>query len=411
MTLDAAVPDFETVAMMFEEIEPMIAEVISIGDELTCGQRLDTNSQWLAERLGELGVRVMFHTTVGDDLAANVRVFREAIDRADIIVVSGGLGPTADDLTRQALANTIGVPLVQDDAALAHIESLFAKRKRPMPPANVIQAQFPKGSRVVPNPHGSAPGIDLTIERGGRSPSRAFCLPGVPAEMKEMWSGTVACAIAAMQPEPRLIHHKRIKCFGVGESDLEAMLPDLIARDREPLVGITVSKATITLRVTASGPTVAACEEAMQPTIDTIHACLGDLIFGYENDELEHSVARLLVAKQKTLATLEGVTGGLIATWLNNVPEIHSLYRGGAMLHQMTKLSDDAIDSLFGTVDYVLWVSDVGADNMVSVGVRDARGWKSQPTPYAGHPDILKARVAKGGLNMLRLMLPVVSST
>ena len=150
----------------------MRAEIISIGDELTTGQRLDTNSQWLAERLLEIGVPVAFHTTVGDQLADNVLVFRQACERADIVVATGGLGPTADDLTRHALAELAGVPLVQDDASLAHIKALFARRKREMPPANVVQAQFPQGSRPIPNPHGTAPGIDIAIPRAGRQARR-----------------------------------------------------------------------------------------------------------------------------------------------------------------------------------------------------------------------------------------------
>src|SRR5205807_6086673 len=166
----------------------MRAEIISIGDELTTGQRLDTNSQWLAERLLEIGVPVAFHTTVGDQLADNVLVFRQACERADIVVATGGLGPTADDLTRQALADLVGVPLVQDDASLAHIKALFARRKREMPPANVVQAQFPQGSRPIFNPNGSALGIDMAIPRTAVRPARFFALPGVPAEMKEMWA-------------------------------------------------------------------------------------------------------------------------------------------------------------------------------------------------------------------------------
>ena len=137
----------------------MRAEIISIGDELTSGQRLDTNSQWLAERLLEIGVPVAFHTTVGDQLADNVLVFRQACERADVVVATGGLGPTADDLTRQALADLAGIPLVQDEASLAHIKALFARRKREMPPATVVQALFPQGSQPIFNPNGSAPGI------------------------------------------------------------------------------------------------------------------------------------------------------------------------------------------------------------------------------------------------------------
>src|SRR5438034_2736805 len=231
----------------------MRAEIISIGDELTTGQRLDTNSQWLAERLLEIGVPVAFHTTVGDQLADNVLVFREACERAEIIVATGGLGPTADDLTRQALAELAGVPPFQDDASLAHIKALFARRKREMPPANVAQAQFPQGSRPIFNPHGSAPGIDMSVARGRDKPTRIFALPGVPAEMKEMWAASVGPAIQSLLGVKKTIAHYRIKCFGIGESDLEAMLPNLIARDRYPTVGITVSQATITLRVTAKG--------------------------------------------------------------------------------------------------------------------------------------------------------------
>ena len=130
----------------------MRAEIIAIGDEMTTGQRLDTNSQWLAERLLEIGVPVAFHTTVGDTLADNVLVFRQACERADIVVATGGLGPTADDLTRQALAQLAGVPLVQDDASLEHIKALFARRKREMPPTNLIQAQFPQGAPADPQP-------------------------------------------------------------------------------------------------------------------------------------------------------------------------------------------------------------------------------------------------------------------
>src|SRR3972149_3750647 len=153
----------------------MRAEIIAIGDELSTGQRLDTNSQWLAERLTELGVDVMFHTTVGDELEANVAVFRAAIDRADVVISTGGLGPTADDLTREAVAAATGGELVQDGAALEHIRSLFTRRGYgSMPERNVVQALFPRGSRPIANPHGTAPGIDMTIPRECCAPRRLF---------------------------------------------------------------------------------------------------------------------------------------------------------------------------------------------------------------------------------------------
>ena len=143
----------------------MHAEILAIGDEITSGQTLDTNSQWLSQRLEELGVRVLYHTTVGDELAPCAEVFRQAIDRADLVVATGGLGPTADDLTRQALAQATGRELQLDPEALEHIRGMFARRGRPMPPQNELQAMFPAGSRVVRNPHGTAPGIDLEVPR------------------------------------------------------------------------------------------------------------------------------------------------------------------------------------------------------------------------------------------------------
>jgi len=135
---------------------------------------------------------------------------------------------------------------------MAHIKDLFARRKREMPERNKLQALFPRGSQVIPNAEGTAPGIDFTIPRAGKSPTRVFALPGVPAEMFTMWNDSVRPALTAAQPSRRIICHRRIKCFGVGESDLEAMLPDMIRRQREPLVGITVHGATITLRITVS---------------------------------------------------------------------------------------------------------------------------------------------------------------
>ncbi|MGC3970658.1 MAG: CinA family nicotinamide mononucleotide deamidase-related protein [Pirellulales bacterium] len=310
----------------------MRAEIISIGDELTSGQRLDTNSQWLSQRLGELGVETAYHTTVADDQEANTRVFREAMDRADVVISTGGLGPTADDLTRDVLAAAVGKPLVLDEASLRHIEALFARRARAMPERNKVQAYFPEASRVIPNPQGTAPGIDVDVPRAGRTPSRVFALPGVPAEMKEMWAATVGPAIQAMQPEARIIRHRRIKCFGVGESDLEQMLPDLIRRGRVPSVGITVHEATITLRITAAGRDEAECRAAMEPTAQTIYECLGELVFGEEDDELQDAVVRLLARRDLTLAVAEWGTSGLITEWLHELPDVERYVLGATVV-------------------------------------------------------------------------------
>jgi nicotinamide-nucleotide amidase len=311
----------------------MHAEVLAIGDEITSGQTLDTNSQWLSQRLEELGVAVHYHSTVGDQLAACTAVFRQAIERADLVVATGGLGPTADDLSRDALSEATGRPLQADADALASIRGMFARRNRPMPPQNQRQAMFPAGSRVVPNPHGTAPGIDLEVPRAGRPACRVFCLPGVPAEMIEMWHGSIAPAIAAMLGhDRRIICRRRIHCFGAGESQIESMLPDLIRRGRQPEVGITASKATITLRVAAAGRTPEECAAAMAPTLATIRQCLGALVFGEEEDQLQDAVVRSLLQRGKTLATAEVGTAGLVAEWLAAADGAADVFRGGLVL-------------------------------------------------------------------------------
>jgi len=395
----------------------MIGEVVAIGDELTTGVRLDTNSQWIAQQLGDLGVQVRFHTAVGDELAPLVEVFRIAAARADVVVCTGGLGPTADDLTREALAQCAGVDLHRDEEVFAHIRGIYARRKRPMPERNVVQAMFPAGGRVIPNPHGTAPGIDMELPAGQSHHGRVFALPGVPAEMKQMWQATVAPAILQMiaPEERRVIRHRRLKCFGVGESDLEAMLPDLIARDYYPRVGITVSKATITLRVTAREATEAACLAAMEPTIAEMRNCLGDLIFGEEDDELQHVVGRLLAETNLTLATAEQFTGGLLASWLADIPELGDIFRAGRLLPSIPKLGEAGVRNLALEL-----ANDSGADAAIVVGTCDDPSADAGVVHYAcaigdqvalrtarniGHPDIRKPRVAKAALDLLRKQL------
>jgi nicotinamide-nucleotide amidase len=419
----------------------MRAEIIAIGDELTSGQRLDTNSQWLSQRLGEIGIPVAFHTTVGDDLENNIAVFRTAIDRAEIVVATGGLGPTADDLTRDAIAAAAGVELVQDDAALAHIRNLFARRKREMPERNKLQAQFPRGSRVVPNPDGTAPGIDLTVPRSCGPPCRVIALPGVPAEMFAMWNETVAPALRAGQSEKRVICHRRIKCFGVGESDLEAMLPDMIRRKREPLVGITVSGATITLRITTSGPNEAACRKAMEPTVNQIREVLGVLVFGEEDDELEHAVVRLLQERSRSVAVAEWATDGLISQWLAEAAVGSGCLRSGIVVSDTKTLkrlfnieiaaknaaSPEAATAMARAVqqitgaDYGLGVAafptsgpelpiaatahNIDVSGTLHVALASGENVRVKSFPIATHPSITKTRSAKQALNMLRLAL------
>jgi len=282
----------------------MHAEVIAIGDELTSGQRLDTNSRWMAAELGVIGVPVGFHTTVPDTMDAGIEAFRLAASRAALVVVTGGLGPTADDLTRDVLAAVADAPLDLSSDSLATVESRFARRGMPMPESNRRQAMFPRGSRIIPNPEGTAPGIDIDLPRPAGGRCRVFALPGVPAEMKTMWKATVEPAVLEMLPDRATIVQRRIKCFGAGESAVEAMLPDIVRRGRDPLVGITAHEATITLRIAARGRDEAECLARMAPTEATIRTCLGTIVYGVEDDEVRRPRVVVERAEASTVAAV-----------------------------------------------------------------------------------------------------------
>ncbi len=412
----------------------MNAEVIAIGDEIVAGQLVDTNSAWLSQRLEELGYRVGFHTVVGDELEPLAAVFRQAIERSEVVVATGGLGPTADDLTRDALALATGRPLALEPQALEHICGLFARRGRSMPEQNRRQALFPQGSRVVPNPQGTAPGIELTVPRAGRPDCRVFALPGVPAEMHEMWQAHVVPRLSPGAGSGRVIFHHRLKCFGAGESQIEAMLPDLVRRGRSPRVGITASQATITLRVSAEGPDQTACRAAIEPTLTTIRRCLGELVFGQDEDELHDVVLRQLEQAGQTLATAEWGTSALLTQWLAGARTTAGPYLGGlvaagdklprplAALAGTHPTAPDAGGGAWATMAAQHLRLDFGAtyglavqgDRLLPEAKKPPRAFIALAGPQrvathtirlATHPATMQAYLAKSALNLLRLEL------
>ncbi|MCA9097283.1 MAG: competence/damage-inducible protein A, partial [Planctomycetaceae bacterium] len=190
----------------------MFAEIIAIGTELTTGAKLDTNSQWLSQELAAIGIEVIYHTAVADNLDANLQVLKNATDRTQLVIITGGLGPTLDDLTREVIAQLLGVPLVLDEESLAIIQGMFARRQRPMPERNRIQAMFPAGSEVIPNPRGTAPGIWAKIERTDRPSTNIAALPGVPTEMKGMFREGVVPRLQELGVGGKSILSHRINC-------------------------------------------------------------------------------------------------------------------------------------------------------------------------------------------------------
>lgn len=409
------------------------AEIISIGDEMIRGARLDTNTQWICRRLAEIGVDVQFHTTVGDTLSHNTDVFRIAVRRADIVVATGGLGPTRDDLTREAIAESLGRPLTLDAGSLEHIEAMFSRRGREMPERNNVQAMFPIGAHPIVNPQGTAPGIDVVATREDGTESRIFALPGVPAEMKTMFDDSVSPAILSTYGNSKQIRHSVMKFFGVGESDMEQRLGEMIARDRQPRVGITVSSATISLRISAMADTVEACDEMIVATRQEILDRVGELHFGDgESFEQQHAVDEHLQKTGKRLAVIELGRAAPLGNWFAALGDSPA-FAGGLSLGNLTDLCrltdvqdngdhDETLKNCFDVVccrfdaDWILLVNPYPSLESpdgkslraaeVTFTVRDPNArFHSLTDSLGGHPSIVHPRIAKAALMFLRRCL------
>ncbi len=417
----------------------MKAEIIAIGSELTGGAKLDTNSQWLSRQLTDLGIVVHFHTTVADDLAENVAVLRIAVGRADVVLITGGLGPTLDDLTREAMAALTDVPLEPHEPSLAVITEMFTSRGRTMPDRNRVQAMFPAGSDPLPNPVGTAPGIWMEVPRDGvpsdeeREPCRIAAMPGVPSEMYRMFDTQVRPRLPV---SGRVIRRARLNCFGIGESHTEQLLGDLTARGRDPEIGITAHEATITLRITAHGANDDECDQKLRAASASIRRLLGPHVFGIEDEELQHVIVRQLNDAGKTLATVESGTGGLLSHWLTDVRDFDRCYSGGLVLptvaSQQRELDiDPALFVAEGAVSETVagelatrCRARLGAD--FGIAITDDRGAEAVkhpslpaavvamatandvhvlPVQRIGNRAIHRSRTVKSALNLLRLHL------
>lgn len=327
------------------------AALIAIGDELTMGQTLDTNSRWLSDRLLALGIEPIEHTTVPDDPAQIAAAITRLAQWTDLVITTGGLGPTPDDRTRQALASALRDELIEDPRALEQIQTWFDARGVPMTPTNRIQAQRPSTATCIPNTSGTAPGLSATLGTDASTSTRIVCLPGPPRELHPMFeliAGTLT------SPADRVIATRTLHCFGLGESAVALQLGDLLDRDRNPVVGTTASLGVVSCRLRYQGPADGA-QRALDQTESAIRARLGHTVFGAADESLASVVLDLLRARSATLAVVESCTGGLLGGALTAIPGSSDAFVGGlitytnTLKHELAGV-DEAIIAAHGAV-------------------------------------------------------------
>jgi nicotinamide-nucleotide amidase len=293
----------------------VIAEILATGEEIRSGALADTNSATIAAELEQAGAAVARIGAVGDDLAMLVAVLREIGSRADVAVVTGGLGPTVDDLSAEAAAAAAGVELHYDDAAMASIEDFFRRRNRPMNPSIRKQALVPRGADILFNPVGTAPGFSVGIGR-----CRFFFLPGVPFEMKRMLADHVLPRLDAMQGgrrEHRIVH--TLSCYGLTESLTGERLHGIAEAVPGVLLGLRAKFPEIQVKLYAAGPDEGEVRARLERAADWARQRLGDIVFSESGEPMAAAVGGLLRARGATLAVAESCTGGLIAHWLTEI--------------------------------------------------------------------------------------------
>jgi nicotinamide-nucleotide amidase len=402
----------------------MFAEIIAIGSELTSGSKLDTNSQWLSRELEALGWTVTRHLTISDDMASIVNEFQQSSRRANVVLITGGLGPTLDDITRDALAEAFGQKLVRDDESLRQIETLFKVRGRVMPERNQRQADRPEHAVALPNSCGTAPGVLMRVARPDGGECLFAAMPGVPAEMRPMFENQIRPQL----PGSGMVLCRRVlRSFGYGESEAERMLGDLTARGRNPEVGITASEAVISLWVTARSASQVGADADCENTMSLIRSRLGEAIYAEGHEELHEVVAKQIASRNRRIALIEGATtGGLLSLWLTEKESFSPIVSSSevkfgrwpeatttpaAWAESVRAFADETRRRLM--VDYLI-LSSPFEDEVSESGVVLRRGWiaiaadshfETADVSMSGNLAIFRQRAARTALNRVRLHL------
>lgn len=304
----------------------MIAELISVGTEILLGEIVNTNAQYLSIRLAALGISVYYQTTVGDNHDRLLSAIANAFNRSDIVILTGGLGPTADDITKETVAEYFNLPLVRDEESQNRITDYFKRLGRDLVSSNFKQADMPEGCTILANNNGTAPGG--IVECDGKI---AVFLPGPPSEMGPMFEESVFPYLRSMSED--ILFSREINTFGIGESKLEDMLKPVMEKQTDPTIAPYAKDSGVMLRLTTKAKTEEEARERFDPVEEQIKEIAGDIIYGYGKEELQDCVYALLKEKNLKIATAESCTGGMLGEFLTSVAGISEFYDMGVITY------------------------------------------------------------------------------
>ncbi|MBS3950581.1 MAG: competence/damage-inducible protein A [Peptococcaceae bacterium] len=304
-----------------------IAEIISVGTELNLGQILNTNAQFLSSSLAELGINLFYQNVVGDNEQRLCETFLRALERSDVVILSGGLGPTEDDLTRESVAKALGRELVLDDEAVTVLQNQFVGRV--MPQNNLRQAHVPEGGFALPNPKGTAPGICIPVSNG----KLVFLLPGPPRELQPMFNEAVVPIMREHKLTQGSFFSSTLRCSGIGESAVAELLADLIDRQTNPTIALYSRLGEIDVRLTTRASSLTEAAVIMAPVKGEIVSRLGSHIFGEDACTLASALLQQLATSNYSLSVAESCTGGLVGHMITNEPGSSLTYMGGVVAY------------------------------------------------------------------------------
>ena len=306
----------------------MRAELVGIGTEILLGEICNNNAQWMSQRLAEIGVDVLHHQAVGDNQERIAEAFRLALTRADVVIATGGLGPTQDDITRQGIARALDLELIRDPSIEAFLRQKFAGLGRDMPLSNLVQADVPRGARTILPERGTAPGLVVETPRG----KLLYAVPGVPAEMREMLTGTILPELAALAGGA-VLRTRTIRASGIPEARVGELLDDLFHASANPSLAYLASTGEVKVRITAKAADAAEADRLIEPVAEEVLRRLGGDVFTSQDEAIEQVVGRLLVASSMGIACAESLTGGSLAVRLSQAEGASAYFKGSAVCY------------------------------------------------------------------------------